>query len=146
MKTLHGGTQAPGGYYLNRKTLEICTIGTDLGTLPGTGLDRYIHIPTLAMLFLVPLMGGAFALFLPLLGFLMPARFLFSKITSMSAELMHNLAATLATSWTPGEAYLAGKPEKKSDKILESEKDDPTLDLMREIQKSREDRNNCATK
>ena len=49
-------------------------------TYTGTPHDRLYRIPTLLMLAAAPLLGLAFVIFLPLIGFVMVARLLGDKL------------------------------------------------------------------
>jgi hypothetical protein len=117
MKTILGSTKVVGGYYLNRKTLEICTVRNDGELLPGNESDLYIHVPVPALLVLVPVLGAIFAMFLPLLGFVMPIMFLSGKLAKLVSNLFGELMTTISQHWAPGEAYLVGKPAKMSEDI-----------------------------
>ena len=115
MTRFNGKQTVNGGYYLNLKTWEIATVREDHGQLPGSAADQYAHLPVLALMVLAPVMGGLFAVALPFLGFAMPIQAAGKKLVQVSGKAMSELMATLAPSWQPGEAYLAGKPEQKKD-------------------------------
>ncbi|HET7787513.1 MAG TPA: hypothetical protein VIR81_05605 [Myxococcales bacterium] len=72
MKRYEGGTEVHGGYFWHVGKWEIATVSGETGTLPGTEKDKYIHTPTPLLFVGAPVMGAAFALFLPFLGFAMP--------------------------------------------------------------------------
>ena len=111
MKRFNGGTKVQGGYYFNTSSWEIATITEDVGTLPGDAQARFIHTPLLALFVLAPVMGLAFAMFLPFIGFALPLYALGKAVVGTGKELVHEAAATVTPQWQPGEAYLAGKPE-----------------------------------
>ena len=82
MKRYLGGTKVEGGYYWNLKTWEIVTVTEETGTLPGGAGERYLHAPLPVLFVAAPVMGAAFAIFLPFIGFAMPlyaARGMFGK-------------------------------------------------------------------
>jgi hypothetical protein len=74
MKRWLGGTKVGPGFYWRFDALEIVPVSAPEGLLPGGQEVRYVRVPTVAMLALAPAMGGAFALFLPFIGFAMVAR------------------------------------------------------------------------
>ena len=65
LKTRNGGTKAPGGLYWHFGNWEIKALDGKEVTLPGGAEERYVRIPTVALLVLGPIMGLAFAMFLP---------------------------------------------------------------------------------
>jgi hypothetical protein len=72
MKRYLGGTKVQGGYYWHVGTWEITTLKEETGTLPGVPEDRYLHAPLPLLFVAAPVMGAAFAIFLPFIGFAMP--------------------------------------------------------------------------
>ncbi len=66
----HGGTIVDGGIYWSRRAMEFVPVPASGGTLPGGHEDAYIRTPILLVLLLGPMMGLAFAMFLPLSGIL----------------------------------------------------------------------------
>jgi hypothetical protein len=66
-----GGETAKAGFYWHGAGWEIVTLAGKGGVLPGSDAERYVRIPTLAMLLLAPVMGGVFVVFLPLIGFVL---------------------------------------------------------------------------
>ena len=114
MKRYIGGSKVGGGYYFNLGSWEITTIERDGGVLPGGEEERYVHAPLLALFVLAPVMGLGFAMFLPFIGFAMPAYALGKKLAGAGRQAAENVAATMTPGWQPGEAYLAGKPGEKA--------------------------------
>lgn len=74
MKALHGGQNVAPGFYWNRREWQVATVSGTNGYLPGHARDRYVRIPTAAMLALAPLMGGLLVVFLPFVGFALVGR------------------------------------------------------------------------
>ncbi len=66
----HGGSIVDGGIYWSRRAMEFVPVPASGGTLPGGYEDAYVQTPVLLVLVLGPLMGLAFAMFLPLSGIL----------------------------------------------------------------------------
>jgi hypothetical protein len=81
MKRWTGGTKVGPGFYWRRAAWEIVPVSAPGNVLPGGGEERYVRVPTLAMLALAPAMGGAFAFFLPFIGFAMVARQVARRVT-----------------------------------------------------------------
>ena len=68
-----GGERVTPGFYWSRDRWEIVPADGASG-LPGTSADHYVRLPALAVLALGPFMGAAFAMFLPLAGFVLVIR------------------------------------------------------------------------
>jgi hypothetical protein len=115
MKRFNGGTRVGGGYYWNLKTWEVTTIGETEGMLPGGEKDVYLHAPLPVLFIVAPVMGLGFAMFLPLIGFVMPIYAFGKRVLGAGAKAAADVAATVAPPWQPGEAYLAGKPGEKKE-------------------------------
>jgi hypothetical protein len=81
MKTISGGSKVEPGFYWHMKGWEIVPVSDTQGTLPGTEKDRYLRVPTPALLVLAPVMGASFVMFLPFIGFAMLGQFLWKKAT-----------------------------------------------------------------
>ena len=64
-----GGNKVNGGFYLNRKTWDLVTVNGKKGLLPGEADERYLKVPTLAMLAAAPVLGATLVVFLPFVGF-----------------------------------------------------------------------------
>jgi hypothetical protein len=73
MKRYLGGTKVEGGYYWHVGTWEIVAVKEVTGTLQGGAGDKYLHAPLPVLFVAAPVMGAAFAMFLPFIGFAMPA-------------------------------------------------------------------------
>ena len=74
MTTRKAGEAAKLGFYFNTRTWEMDLHRVDGGALPGADSDRYVRVPALALLFLGPVMGFFFVIFLPFIGFALVAR------------------------------------------------------------------------
>jgi hypothetical protein len=75
-----GGSKVPAGFYFNKKNWEIVTVsGKRGGVLPGGPETEYLKIPALAMLAAAPVLGAAFVVFLPVIGFALLAGAAFKK-------------------------------------------------------------------
>ena len=69
MKTHGGGTRVAPGFYWNLRTWTVATISDGPGDLPGDAGQRHVKVPVVVLLGLAPIMGAAYVMFLPLLGF-----------------------------------------------------------------------------
>ncbi|MBK9062607.1 MAG: hypothetical protein IPL89_05355 [Acidobacteria bacterium] len=77
---LNGGTKVPAGFYFNKANWEIATVsGKKGGLLPGDAKADYLKIPAVAMLAAAPVLGAAFVVFLPVIGFALLATAAFNK-------------------------------------------------------------------
>jgi hypothetical protein len=74
MTTRKAGEAAKVGFYFNLRSWEMDLHRKDGDTLPGNDGDRYVRVPALALLFLGPVMGFFFVVFLPFIGFALVAR------------------------------------------------------------------------
>ena len=79
MTKMVGGSRVKGGFYWKVRTWEIVAVGDEGGVLDGGPDEGYRRVPTLVLLGLAPLLGGAFVVFLPLIGFVLAFRELARK-------------------------------------------------------------------
>lgn len=70
MKKWAGGAPAEAGFYWSPRRWEIVPLEA-AGPLPGGAEEAYRRLPTAVALAIAPAMGGALAMFLPLVGFVM---------------------------------------------------------------------------
>ena len=102
LKTRNGGTKAPGGLYWHFGNWEIKALDGKEVTLPGSSEERYVRIPTVALLVLGPVMGLAFAMFLPFIGFALLATQLVRKAAHLVVKhAPEGEAATVTGPKTP---------------------------------------------
>ena len=116
MKTICGGSSVKGGYYWNTKKWEVVPVQGEAGVLPGRASDSFVKVSVPVLLVLAPAIGGAYALFLPFIGFAMAAWALGRKIGLVGSMAVDEAAATMSPAWRPGEAYFAGKAEEAKDR------------------------------
>ncbi|HEU4382645.1 MAG TPA: hypothetical protein VFR85_03990 [Anaeromyxobacteraceae bacterium] len=115
-----GGSPAESGYYWNPRRWSITPVERPGGFLPGGPEDRYLQIPTLAVLMLLPILGGLFVVFLPVIGFVLVAYALARKVAALARGGAADLASTMTPGWRPGEAHLTGTG-READKDLPHE-------------------------
>jgi hypothetical protein len=78
-----GGEQVKAGFYWNVREWEATIIPREGGALKGAVETRYLRIPLPLLLVLAPLMGAAYAMFLPFVGFAMVATYLAGLVKGM---------------------------------------------------------------
>jgi hypothetical protein len=80
-----GGSKAKGGFYWKKGEWELVTVEGKSGTLPGREDVEYLWIPAILFVPVALIMGLAFYLFLPFIGFGMLISVLVKKIGRMLA-------------------------------------------------------------
>jgi hypothetical protein len=113
MKTYTGGKNAKEGFYFNLKTKEIVSIEKKWA-LPGAITDRYIRIPTLAMLIVGPVLGLIYVIFLPFISFAMIVVAAFGKIRKAFTT-----TGPIVTNFTEGPNTVAVKVEPKFEQKIQ---------------------------
>jgi hypothetical protein len=134
MATFTGNSSVPGGYYLSTKTFAIEVIGNDGGTLPGPASVKYVAVPFPLLFAVVPVIGLAFLMFLPAIGFALFGKAVALRLTGHVAEGASSLADNIAPDVATGAAYMAGhkEEEKPAGKVT------PELEkLQKEIEEKR---------
>jgi hypothetical protein len=86
MKRYSGSETVEPGLYFNLRQLSFKSVETT-GKLPGTAKDVYRRVPVLAMLLVGPVMGLAFVVFLPFIGFAMAGWLLFTKASRLGRPM-----------------------------------------------------------
>jgi hypothetical protein len=118
MTTYNGSAKVKSGYYFSTSSLGVEVISEDGGTLPGPSTTRYISVPFPLLFAVIPVVGLAFLMFLPFIGFALLGAAVFQKVTGQFAKGADALAATVAPSQAVGAAYLAGRDgEKKNEEV-----------------------------
>jgi hypothetical protein len=75
-----GGDTVKAGFYWNGREWAATIVPPEGGPLPGTPDTTYIRAPLPALLVVAPVMGAAFAMFLPFIGMAMLAAFLTGRL------------------------------------------------------------------
>jgi hypothetical protein len=109
MARFSGGSSVPGGYYWNPRHWSVTPVKDDGQKLPGTSQDVYLRIHWLVALFLAPLLGGLFVVFLPFIGLATFFQVVFQKLTGTARAGARDLAATVTPGWRPGEVHMTGR-------------------------------------
>ncbi len=83
-----GGNRTKGGFYLKKGEWEIVTVEGKNGMLPGGVGCEYMRVPGVLFVPLAVILGGAFVIFLPFIGFAI----LFGTIAT---KVAHGVNATI---------------------------------------------------
>ena len=120
----NGGDRVNAGFYLNLDHLAVTPLSGKGGVLPGSADQRYLRVPTLAVLAFAPLMGAAYVVFLPFIGIAMVLQHLGKKAYAAVSDAAQGTLESVSPAWRPGEAHFAGPEEKeKAEKPAEAAPD-----------------------
>lgn len=136
--TIQAGTRVKKGYYFSARTWMLQPMPRDGEPLPGRFGEKYLSMP-LALAFVVaPLMGAAFLMFLPLIGFYLALHALARPVVRIFSRSATEIAATVQPGWQPGEAHLTGqRPDEKSGESQEQIAQAELERLQKEIESKR---------
>ena len=109
MTTIAAGTQVKKGYYFSMKSWSLQPATADGAALPGDAGETYLHVPLLLAFAVAPVMGAAFLMFLPFVGFYLAGTAAVRPVARIFQRTAAELAATVQPGWAPGEAHLAGR-------------------------------------
>ena len=119
MKTYTGRQTVEAGIYLNTKTFAVQMLDKT-GTLDGTELETYRRIPMVLMLAAAPVLGLAYVMFLPFIGFAAVLHLVGTKTLQLAGEAATEGVRVLRPSWAPALAFLTrskpAKPEPAAEK------------------------------
>lgn len=82
-----GGEAVKFGFYWNVAEWEAQIVPAGGGTLKGGETAKYVRLPLVALLIVAPLMGAAYAMFLPFIGFAMLAMFLMGRLKAPETRM-----------------------------------------------------------
>lgn len=82
-----GGEAVKFGFYWNVAEWQAQIVPAAGGTLNGDEGSKYLRLPLLALLVVAPLMGAAYAMFLPFIGFAMVAMFLMGRLKAPQTRM-----------------------------------------------------------
>jgi hypothetical protein len=142
MTTMNAGTRVKKGYYFSTKGWALQPMPRDGEALPGEADEKYVHVPLLLAFVVAPLMGAAFLMFLPFIGFYLALSALLRPVARLFHSSATEIAATLQPAWQPGEAHLTGQ-RAEEDGVEEKgppAAEDELAGLDREIQAKRRER------
>ena len=147
MITRHiGGEAVRGGVYWSMKAGEFIAIPAEGGKLEGGSEHRYIKAPLPVVLIVGPILGLAFAMFLPLSGVLVLVPFLADKLRGAFSSGKVTAAHAAGTRMQPGVSFLEQHPTDSAGQekaaggaphSSEEERDERLIDLAEEIAEKR---------
>ena len=112
-----GGMQVKGGYYWNPRSWEVEVVPQEGGRLKGAAEARYVKIPFPLLFVVVPVLGGLFLVFLPLIGFALFGYAIVKKVSGGVKQTATELASTVTPGgFAAGEAHFTGKPGEEEEK------------------------------
>jgi hypothetical protein len=103
---LDGGVIAKGGCYWSMKDGEFVSIPKEGGMLEGGSERKYVKVPVPLVLILGPVMGVAFAMFLPISGVLVLVPFIAGKLRRAVSSGRVSAAHMASLQMKPGTSYL----------------------------------------
>lgn len=106
MKAYRAGEVAKPGLYLNPRQLSFRSVDEE-GALPGKGDESYRRVPVLLLLVMGPLLGLAYAVFLPFIGFAVVAWLLGTKTVHLARGTARTAVRVLRPGWEPSMAFLS---------------------------------------
>lgn len=106
MTRYNGNDQVGPGIYFNLRNLRFASLDED-GQLPGPETETWRNVPAIFMLIVAPVIGGAFALFLPLIGFVLIGALMLKWIAHVSAIMFNGIGRVIRPAWQPALAFLS---------------------------------------
>jgi hypothetical protein len=146
MTKLNGGTRVEKGYYFDTTGWAMRPVARDGEPLPGPSDRIYFRVPLLAVFAIGPLMGAAFVMFLPFIGFYLVLQAALRPAARLFQRSAAEVAATVQPGWQPGEAHLTGRRAESERASEDGEEGKPPAEdgglseLEREIAKRRGER------
>ena len=113
MKRYRGKQIVEPGLYFNLAQLSFESVDTK-GALPGSENDVYRRTPVVALLAVGPILGLAFVVFLPFVGFAMLGRLIVGKLALWTTEAAVSFARVVRPAFRPARAFLSRSKRAKS--------------------------------
>jgi predicted NBD/HSP70 family sugar kinase len=101
--------------------------------LPGTSETRYMRLPLPVLLVAAPLMGAAFAMFLPFIGIAMVLDFVAKKAWGVAREAAHGAMVAMGPRTRTGEAYFTGTADEKKPGAADKKADEALSKIEQKI-------------
>ncbi len=139
MAKINGGTRVKKGYYFEMKSWALQPVACDGEPLPGTADHLYFHVPLPLVFVVAPLLGAAFVMVLPCIGFYLVLQAALRPVAGIFRRSATEVAATVRPGWQPGEAHLTGR-RGQGERAGGEEPSDDLVDLEQEIAKRRRER------
>ena len=130
----NGGDKVKAGFYFNMDSWEVTTLSGQGGQLAGDESARYLRLPLPMLLVFAPLMGAAFAMFLPFIGIAMVINHFARKAWQAGREMFHSTAMAVGPREATGAAYFTGDAAKKDESAKDAAVEARLKDLEREIE------------
>lgn len=112
MRQYRGSEKVEAGLYFNLRQLSFKSMEEE-GPLRGSKDEVYRRVPTLALLVVGPLLGLAYVIFLPFIGFAMVTWLLGVKALQLAGGVARGAVRVLSPGWEPSMAFLSrSKPTK----------------------------------
>jgi hypothetical protein len=109
-----GGQTVRHGFYWGAGTWAVTLIDREGGPLPGDATVRYARVPAVLMLFIAPVMGALYVVFLPVVGFALVLDFAARRLWRAGVKAVWALLAAVLPAWRPGEAYLREREARRT--------------------------------
>ncbi len=113
MAMIEAGTRVQKGYYFSGQSWTLQPVARDGEVLAGAKGEKFLRVPLAVAFGLAPMMGAAFLMFLPVIGFYLVGSAAVKPVVGMFKTSATEVAATVAPAWVPGEAHLTGEGAKK---------------------------------
>jgi hypothetical protein len=113
MAKVNAGTPVKRGYYFSMKNWSVNPIEKDGTALHGEPGERFIPVPLPVAVMLAPVLGAAFLMFLPFIGFYLVGQTALRPVVRMFKKSSAEIAASMSPGLQPGEAHLAGRAGEK---------------------------------
>lgn len=130
-----GGETVAAGFYFNVAEWNVETFSGQGGVLPGTSETVYRSVPTLVLLMAAPILGAAFAMFLPFIGLALVAQHAAKAAWNFARDMAHAALVAMSPRMATGEAYLTGDKSKAT----KSETPDARLEQLDAQLKAKDD-------
>ena len=115
MTTYRAGDGVKRGFYWNTAAWNIELVSEPAGVLPGEEAERYYRVPAPVLFFLAPLMGAAYVIFLPFIGFVMLFKFAWRQMVSAARRLFKGRPTTARPPAAPTPDTKREKGEERGD-------------------------------
>lgn len=129
------GEQAAAGFYFNCTSWEIVTLSGQGGILGGPAGSRFLRLPLPLLLVAAPMMGAAFAMFLPFIGIALVLDYAARRAWAAGREAMHATALALGPRTRTGEAYFTGDDQGQDERAADGETASRLAEIEREVER-----------
>lgn len=118
MTRYYGHEEVDPGIYFSLEHLSFVSMD-ETGQLPGSPETAYRRVPAIALLVVGPLVGLAYVIFLPLIGFLMLGRLAVETGWALTRDASRALVRVLEPAWQPARAFLSRSRRKEPEEEKE---------------------------